>query len=96
MGRCADYVLQNDFKCLRVFIHASLEKRARRIVDVYGARKDSPKKRLRRKDKKRKAYYKYYTETDWGIAKNYHIALDSGALGIEKCVDIITTIYNHE
>ena len=96
VGRCADSILKKDYNCLRVFIHASLEKREERIVKVYGYRKDSPKKRLKKKDKKRKAYYRYYTETEWGVAKNYHIALDSGALGIEKCVDIIAAIYNHE
>ena len=96
VGRCADSILQKDFNCLRVFVHASLEKREERIVKVYGYRKDSPRKRLKKKDKTRKAYYRYYTETEWGVAKNYHIALDSGALGIDKCVDIIVAIYNHE
>lgn len=96
VGRCADYILDKEFKCLRVFIHASMDKRAKRIVELYGMRKDSPKKRLHRKDKKRRAYYRYYTETEWGVAKNYHISLDSGSLGIDKCVDIITTVYNHE
>lgn len=95
VGRCADYILDKDFDCLRVFIHASMEKRIHRITEVYGTRKDSPKKRLRKKDRQRRAYYKYYTETQWGVAKNYHISLDSGALGIEKCVDIIATVYNH-
>ena len=50
-------------------------------------------KRLKDKDKRRAAYYKKYTETEWGVAANYHIALDSGKLGIEKCVDILTDIY---
>lgn len=96
VGRCADYILGKDFNCLKVFIHASIDHRAHRIVNVYGVRKDSPKKRLRKKDRQRKAYYKYYTETQWGVAKNYHLALDSGELGIEKCVDIIAAVYDHE
>ena len=96
VGRCADYILADQHDCLRVFVHASMENRAHRIVEMYGARKESPKKRLKKKDRQRKAYYKYYTETQWGIAKNYHIALDSGELGIEKCVDIIAAVYNHK
>ncbi len=96
VGRCADYILRDNFDCLRVFIHSSMEKRAERIVKIYGERQDSPQKRLRDKDKKRKAYYKYYTETAWGVAKNYHIALDSGMLGIEKCTDIIAMLYDHK
>lgn len=48
---------------------------------------------MKDKDKRRSAYYKYYTETEWGVASNYHISLDSGALGIEKCVEIIACAY---
>mgnify|MGYP000556195417 CR=1 FL=1 len=41
-----------------------------------------------RKDKRRKVNYKYYTDREWGMARNYHITLDSGELGQERCVQI--------
>lgn len=94
VGRCADYILKDVANCLTVFIHASMENRMERIVKIYGEYEDaSPKKRLMDKDKKRKTYYQFYTDTEWGVAKNYHIALDSGVLGIEKCVEIIAGLY---
>ena len=93
VGRCADYILQGQADCLNVFIHASMENRAERIVKMYGERDDAPEKRLRDKDKRRKAYYQFYTDTEWGRAENYHVALDSGALGIDKCVELIASLY---
>lgn len=93
VGRCADYILREEADCLRVFIHADMNKRAERIVKVYGEREDSPKKRLQDKDKRRKAYYRFYTDMEWGIAQNYHVSLDSGALGIETCTDVICSLY---
>ena len=93
VGRCADYILQGQADCLNVFIHASMENRAERIVKMYGERDDAPEKRLRDKDKRRKAYYQFYTDTEWGRAENYHVALDSGALGIDKCVELIVSLY---
>ena len=93
VGRCADYILQGQADCLNVFIHASMENRAERIVTMYGERDDAPEKRLRDKDKRRKAYYQFYTDTEWGRAENYHVALDSGALGIDKCVELIVNLY---
>lgn len=93
VGRCADYILQDTADCLKVFIHADMDKRVERIVKVYGETNVAPEKRLRDKDKRRKSYYHFYTETEWGIAKNYHISLDSGAFGIDKCVDIIAGLY---
>lgn len=93
VGRCADYILQDAADCLTVFIHASDSYRSERIVSVYGQREDSPIQRLHDKDRKRKAYYELYTGSDWGSADNYELCLDSGAMGIKKCVDLITSLY---
>lgn len=93
VGRCADYILRDNPDLLKVFIHADLKKRAERIVKLYGESDESPEKRLKDKDKRRKAYYRYYTDMEWGIARNYHVALDSGLLGIDKCVEIIADLY---
>lgn len=92
VGRCADYILRDRDDILNVFIHADMEKRAKRIVELYGKTDKTPEKRLREKDKKRKINYKYYTEQDWGMAVNYHLTLDSGEFGIEKCADIIVKL----
>ena len=93
IGRCADYILRDRADCLKVFIHASMEKRAERIVKEYGEREESPEQRLREKDKRRAAYHRFYTDMKWGHAQNYHLCLDSGEIGIKKCVDIITQMY---
>lgn len=93
VGRCADFILRDTADCLRVFIHASMEYRAKRIVEVYGEQKEAPEQRLREKDKRRAAYHRFYTDMKWGYAPNYDICLDSGTLGIPKCVDILTQLY---
>ena len=92
--RCADYILKDRDDVLKVFVHADEKFRAERIVTLYGEKTDKPEKRLKDKDKRRAAYYKDYTEAEWGVAADYHIALDSGKLGIDKCVDLLTYIYN--
>lgn len=93
VGRCADYILREKADCLRVFIHASLDYRANRIVSIYGERETSPKERLRDEDKRRAAYHRFYTNMKWGYAQNYDICLDSGTLGIETCVKIIMGLF---
>lgn len=93
VGRCADYILRDKADCLKVFIHADLEKRAERIVEKYGEKEESPMKRLKDKDKRRSTYYHFYTDMEWGAVENYDITMNSGVLGIEKCVDIITDLY---
>lgn len=93
VGRCADYILKDMADCLTVFIHADMDKRAERIVQQYGERTDSPEKRLKDKDDRRMAYYQFYTDKKWGAVENYHITLNSGVLGIEKCVEILADLF---
>ena len=93
VGRCADYILRDTADCLKVFIPADMDFRAKRIVEVYGEREQSPEQRLRDKDKRRAAYHRFYTNMKWGHSQNYHICLDSGKLGIDTCVAILRQLY---
>lgn len=93
VGRCADYILQDVADCLSVFIHADMDKRAKRIVEQYGEREDAPEKRLRDKDKRRAGYYQLYTDRKWGDVQNYDVTLDSGTLGIEACVKVLVHLF---
>lgn len=93
VGRCADYILRGRADCLNVFIHADKEKRAERIAKEYGEQDLSPLRLLEDKDKRRATYYHFYTHTKWGKIQNYHIALDSGVWGIDRCVELIASLY---
>ena len=94
VGRCSDYILRDREDCLHVFIHADPKKRAERVLRLYGETEQSPEKRLEDKDQKRRLNYKHYTDRVWGMAQNYHITLDSGVIGIENCVKLITDLVN--
>ena len=93
VGRCADVILEDKADLLRVFIHADFDARAKRIVEKYGETEVPTEKRLKDKDKRRALYYQYYTDRKWGSIENYHVILDSGELGIDKCVEIIASLY---
>ena len=93
VGRCADYILRDEADLLKAFIYADMEKRADRIVRLYGETEEAPVKRLKDKDKRRAAYYNFYTDTQWGSVHSYHISLDSGVLGIDKCAEILAGLY---
>ena len=90
VGRCSDYLLRDRSDCLHVFIHADLQKRADRVVQVYGESDQKPLQRVMDKDKKRKLNYRYFTDREWGCYQNYHVTLDSGEFGIEYCADLIS------
>jgi len=93
VGRCADYILRDRPDVLKVFVHADMDFRAKRIVEVYGERDESPEQRLKDKDKRRSTYYRFYTGQKWGELRSYDLTLNSGSLGVEKCAELICTIF---
>lgn len=90
VGRCADFILKDRPDVLKVFIHADMAFRAKRIVEEYGERTETLEQRL--KDKRRSTYYRFYTGQKWGQVQSYDMTLNSGKLGIEKCAEFICTI----
>lgn len=95
VGRCADYVLQDKFPCVNIFIHSSLPRRMDRGVKVYGISPDTVQSVLLRTDKRREAYYNYYTGRKFGDARNYTLTLDSLGVGIENAVRVLADYVEH-
>lgn len=89
VGRCADYVLKERKDVLSIFIHAGMDNRIERVAERNGISKDEARKRIRNTDKKRAAYYEYYTDLKWGDSENYHLCIDSGFWGIDNTVNLL-------
>jgi cytidylate kinase len=89
VGRCADYVFRNAEDLVNIFIHAGMDWRTERVSKLYGITENKAREMIQKNDKSRKSYYNYYTDKMWGEAANYHIAIDSGAIGVEHAVKFI-------
>ena len=93
LGRCANYLLQDRRDVLRVFIHAAIELRRERVAEYSLSWSDREVlKYMRTEDKRRAAYYHYYTGEEWRDASGYDLCLDSGVLGEDGCVDRILKV----
>lgn len=92
VGRCADVVLKGQAKCLRVFLHAPLEYRVQRLMRTEGFEEKEARRRLRQTDRRRTAYYQYYTNRAWGLAWNYHLCIDT-SLGEERAQEMIAQAF---
>lgn len=88
IGRCADYILQEDPDMISVFVHADLEDRKRRAIEEYGEDAERIEEILKRQDKRRVSYYNFYTTQKWGQARNYDLCFNSG-IGMEQSVALI-------
>lgn len=89
VGRCADYVLRDRSDVIKVFIHADLETRVKRIMLRDGVDEKDARNAVSKADKRRGNYYNFYTNAEWGAVKNYNISLDSGLFEPDVCVKIL-------
>jgi cytidylate kinase len=92
IGRCADYILADRPNSLHIFIHGNMDKKIERIKTLYDKTDAEAKKLISDMDKRRSVHYGYYTDQEWGKAQNYTLSLNSSALGIDNCVDIISKL----
>lgn len=93
VGRCADRVLEGRYPTLNVFIHSDMAHKVERSIQEHGLDPERAAAILTRRDKARAHHYRFYTERKWGDVRNYDICLDSGRLGLERCVDILADAY---
>ena len=89
IGRAADFVLKDFKNVIRVFVHAPMETCIKNVIEVENRPEKGIEAYIKKIDKERAEYYKYYTGRDWYDAKNYDLCLNSAELSFEKCVDII-------
>lgn len=89
VGRCADYVLNENNNVLSVFIHADNDFKVKRIMERYNLSERKAMDLISKKNKQRSSFYNYYTSKKWGSAKSYDLCVDSSKFGIEGTVEMI-------
>lgn len=89
VGRCADYALAKEDKCLNIFIRANMDDRIKRISERMDITDNKAKDMIVKKDKQRSSYYNYYTSKKWGDARSYDLCLNTSQISVDDCVDII-------
>ncbi len=89
VGRCAGWVLRERKDVLSVFIHAGRQERLHRAVEEYGVPQEQAAAVLHRFDHRRSNFYHANTGLTWREREGYHMVLDSGLLGVERCAKIL-------
>lgn len=87
LGRCADYVLKDQADVCSVYIYAGEEYRLNHLSEV----KDRvvTREEMKKEDKRRAAYYNYYTGQQWGELTNYDLAVNMERTSPERAADLI-------
>ena len=93
VGRCAEYVLKEHQRLLRVFIYTDASRRAKRVAEGEKISESEASTLIKKMDKKRASYHNYFSDRKWGSRSAYDICIDS-KFGTEAVVDIIVAALN--
>ena len=89
VGRCADYILRENPRCVNVFLTADDADRIGRIRRRQGCTAEEARAMMERVDARRASYYNYYSSRTWGEAATYHLCVSTSPLGDEGTADFI-------
>jgi cytidylate kinase len=90
IGRCGCYILRQHPNHVSIFLHASLAFRTARVQQLYNLSEAGAAKMITENDKKRALYYHTFTGKEWADAKQYDLSIDTGKIGLENSIKLIT------
>lgn len=91
VGRCSNYVLDNEkIPTIDVFVVAELEDRIRHIAERDHVDYEKAKAYVFKTEKKRQAYFNYYTTYEWGNPQYYNLCVNtSGDMSMDELAEHI-------
>ncbi len=89
IGRCADYVLRDNPRCVNVFITANMEDRIASVMKWNNCTAEKAQEIIEKGDSERASFYNFYSSGTWGAASTYHLCINSSVLGIEDTAVLI-------
>ncbi len=88
VGRCADFILRGRPNLLRAFLYAPMEERVLRAHQEYGLEGKNLEGLIVKQDKRRAAYYDYFTNTRWGDSHAYDLCIHT-TMGLDTAAHLI-------
>lgn len=89
VGRCSDYILRDRDNAVHIFLYGDPKDRVKKAMAQENVSEQEAKKLISRADKKRRSYYNYYTNREWGAFSNYDLMIDLSRISEQNAVKLI-------
>ena len=90
VGRCGNYVLQDQLDdVIRIFVYADTVTRVRRIMDVDKVDEAEALRRMKRIDRTRTEYHRYFTGKNWMDMENYDLPINASRIDYDQMIVLI-------
>lgn len=93
VGRCADFILKDYPRAVKVFCYSDLQHALTRCVQEYGIPRLNAETEIRRINRNRIHHYEYYTGRKWGEPHHYNLMLNTGTIGLQTACQLIKGVY---
>lgn len=93
LGRCANYILEDQHKnkVLRIYLYADFETRVERIMQMECINEEAAINKIKKKDKNRSEFYKYFTGESINNPLKYDIMINTTTIGFEEIINILVS-----
>ena len=89
VGRCANYILRGRDNVINVYVTAPVVDCVRRVMETDGLDLEEAEKKIRKTDKRRADYFRYFTGRQWQDAGLYDLCLNTGHMSEQKCLSVV-------
>jgi CMP/dCMP kinase len=89
IGRAGSYVLKEHPRHVSAFLHAGTEFRIQRVRELYMVSEKQAEKMIIKSDLERKNYFQAIAGQNWMDLQQYHLAIKTDILGLEKTEQLI-------
>jgi cytidylate kinase len=89
LGRAAAMVLRESEHALHVRLYGPREGRVLRAMELEGLSREEAERRLADNDRAREAYVHHFYAADPNDLRHYHLAIDTTAIDLDRCIELI-------
>jgi cytidylate kinase len=89
LGRACAFVLRDRPEVLRVRLDGPEEARLEQAMRIQGIDRETAQDRMRQTDRARDVYVRHFYGADPRDMSVFHVVIDSTAVGLDVCVDLI-------
>lgn len=93
IGRCADFILKDNPKVLKIFCYTDMKNAMERCVKEYGIPLEQAESEIKKINRNRIHHYEYYTGGKWGEPHHYNLMLNTGSIGLKTACQLVKDVY---
>ena len=92
VGRASGFVLdqfEDMDHVVRIFVCSDYVTRVKRVMEVDQIDEERAKKRIRKIERERQNYYRYFTDSDWYDMQNYDLTINTTRLDLDGACALV-------